>query len=236
MKIEITNLNKSYNGVPVLCDIGLQIQDVSAVGIIGESGCGKSTLLRQLSGIEDPDEGKISINGLSPILDKISFQENIGYVFQQHNLFPHLTIKKNITLILNKVKKLDKAEAEEIANSVLERMYISGEADKLPRQVSGGQAQRGAIARALATNPKLIFLDEPTAALDPVMSNEVLKAVADLKSDGREFIFVTHEISFLKRFADYVVFMKNGRLCEWGEVSCLSEPKTKELEDFLSVH
>lgn len=236
MKLIIDKLNKSYNGSTILSDISIDINNVSSVGIIGESGCGKSTLLRQLAGIENPDSGQILINGVSPITDKSQFQSRIGYVFQKHNLFPHLSVKKNITLILTKSKKMDRHSAEEKADEVLKRMFIEKEADKLPHQISGGQAQRASIARALATDPELIFLDEPTAALDPVLTNEVLKSVESLKNDGKDFIFVTHEISFLKNFADYVIFLKNGSVSEQGYADCLDAPKTKELKEFLKIY
>ncbi len=236
MDIKIKNLTKLYGEQAVLDDISLEITNYTSIGIIGESGCGKSTLLRQLSGIEDPDKGEIAIDGLSPITDKKAFLDSIGVVFQKHNLFPHLTLKKNITLILQKVKKYDKEKAEETATHLLKKLFIENEADKKPHQVSGGQAQRASIARALATDPKLIFLDEPTAALDPLLTDEVLKAVTQLKNEGRNFIFVTHEISFLKEFADYIIFMKNGKICESGDISCLQNPKTRELGEFLRIY
>ncbi len=235
MNIEITNVTKKYGGQTVLDDVSLVLENKSAIGIIGESGCGKSTLLRQLSGIEDPDAGSILINGISPITQKKEFREKIGVVFQKHNLFPHLTVRKNISLILSKIKKIDKATADMTTMTLLKRLYIENEADKKPNEISGGQAQRASIARALATDPQLIFLDEPTAALDPLLTDEVLKAITDLKADGRDFIFVTHEIAFLKEFADYVLFFKNGKIAEHGDKSCLENPKTEELSKFLRI-
>ncbi len=236
MDIKIKNLFKSYQKSDnVLNDINIEIKKVSCVGIIGESGCGKSTLLRQLSGIENPDSGEIVINGVSPIHEKKLFQSKIGIVFQQHNLFPHLSIHKNITLILEKILGESKDSANTRADDVLKQLFIYNEKDKKPSEISGGQAQRAAIARALATKPELIFLDEPTAALDPVLTAEVLKAVTDLKNNGIEFIFVTHEISFLKEFADYIVYLQDGKICEHGDTSCLQNPKTKDLKYFLSI-
>lgn len=236
MKLQIKNLNKTYANTEVLKSINLEIAQASSIGIIGESGCGKSTLLRQLAGIEDPDSGEISINDLSPILEKKEFQEKIGVVFQKHNLFPHLTVRENIMLILQKIKKQDKKEADATVNALLKQLFIENEADKRPNEISGGQAQRASIARALSTNPQLIFLDEPTAALDPLLTDEVLRAVVSLKKEGRDFVFVTHEMGFLKEFADYVIFMKQGKICEHGDQSCLVEPKTKELADFLKIY
>ncbi len=233
MDIKVSNLTKSYQNQEVLKSLNFEIESAPAIGIIGESGCGKSTLLRVLSSIENPDSGMININGLSPIENKKELREKISVVFQKHNLFPHLTIKQNITLILHKIKKIDKNEASNRADELLKQLFIQNEADKKPSEVSGGQAQRASIVRALATNPKLIFLDEPTAALDPILSDEVLKAVLKLKKDGREFIFVTHEISFLKDFADYIIFMKDGKICELGDISVLTNPKTLELKKFL---
>lgn len=235
MILNIKSVFKSYGETSVLKDITLNIDNVSAVGIIGESGCGKSTLLRQLAGIEKPDRGEISINGISPIIQKREFQEKIGYVFQKHNLFPHLTVRKNLSLILEKIKKLDKKTTAQIINTTLKQLHIEGEADKLPNEISGGQAQRASIARALVTDPDLIFLDEPTAALDPILSDEVLQSVKELKNTGREFIFVTHEMSFLREFADYVIFMKQGKIIESGKVECFDNPKTKQLTQFLNI-
>lgn len=236
MKIILNNVSKSYDGKEILKDINICIENTSSLGIIGESGSGKSTLLRQIAGIENPNCGDIIVDDKSPITDKKSFQDEIGYVFQKHNLFPHLTIRQNIMLILEKVKKTDKAEAEKITERVLRQLHLEAVANQKPNQLSGGQAQRASIARALATEPKLIFLDEPTASLDPVLTREVLKAVVDLKQNGRNFIFVTHELNFLKEFADYIIFLKDGEICEHGEVSCLESPKTKELEKFVKTY
>ncbi len=235
MNIRISNLKKIYAAQTVLDDISIQINDKKSIGIIGESGCGKSTLLRQLAGIETPESGEIFIDDLSPIENKKVFREHIGVVFQRHNLFTHLSIKENITLILHKIKKQSKKQADDTAQRLLERLYINEQADKKPHEVSGGQAQRASIARALSTDPELIFLDEPTAALDPLLTQEVLKAVTDLKDDGRNFIFVTHEIEFLKNFADYVIFLKEGKIIEHGPRECLFEPKTVELSKFLRM-
>lgn len=233
MKINLNHISKYYDR-KVLDDITLDIENFHAIGIIGESGCGKSTMLRLLAGMEYPEEGRITINDLK-IEKKTSkdYQREIGYVFQKHNLFPHLSIKDNITLILNKIKKIDKKESEEIAVEMLRKLHLEEEINKKPNRISGGQAQRASIARALATNPKIIFLDEPTAALDPILTSEVLRAIQELKGSGKDFVFVTHEITFLKKFADYVIYMERGKIIEHGEVELLSDPKTKELKNFL---
>ncbi len=236
MDLSIKNLSKSYGSITVLNNINIQLSGYNSIGIVGESGCGKSTLLRQLAGIEVPESGEIVINGLSPIKSTSEFRDKIGVVFQKHNLFPHLTLKKNITVILHRIKKISKANANSKADDILRQLFIENEADKKPHEVSGGQAQRGSIARALATDPELIFLDEPTAALDPILTQEVLKAVTELKKDGRSFIFITHEISFLKSFADYVIFLKNGEVFEHGDINTLQAPRTDELATFLKTH
>lgn len=233
MHLKITNLNKSYKNNNILNNISLDINNVSSIGIIGESGCGKSTLLRQLAGIENPDSGDIIINNISPIGDKLDFQKKIGYVFQKHNLFPHLTIEKNILLILEKIKKIPKQQSEKITKEVLEKLHMLEQANKLPDQVSGGQAQRASIARALSLKPDILFLDEPTASLDPLLTNEVLTSIKELKNTGVEFIFITHEMQFLKEFCDYFIFLKKGQIQEVGSVLELEKPKTKELKNFL---
>ncbi len=236
MNIEIKNLTKLYGQQIVLDNLNLKLANYQAIGIIGESGCGKSTLLRQLAAIEKPEQGQIIINNLSPIDNPQAFRQKIGVVFQKHNLFPHLSIKKNISLILNKIKKYDLQAANHKAEQLLKKLHIENEADKKPHQVSGGQAQRASIARALASDPELIFLDEPTAALDPILSDEVLSAVTLLKQEGRDFIFITHEISFLKEFADYIIFLKDGKIYEHGDISHLKNPTTKALAEFLKIH
>lgn len=236
MKLEINGIYKYYAKNAVLNDLKISLDNVSSLGIIGPSGCGKSTLLRLLSGIENPEYGEIFINGISPITDKKEFQNKIGVVFQQHNLFPHLTIERNITLILEKIRKVDKKVAQVKAVQLLDELFMLEHKSKLPSQLSGGQAQRASIARALATNPELIFLDEPTAALDPQLTYEVLQSVEKLKDKGINFIFVTHEMEFLQNFADHVLFLEQGKILEFGEISHLLQPSTQELRQFLDPH
>ncbi|ONI45323.1 polar amino acid ABC transporter ATP-binding protein [Candidatus Epulonipiscioides gigas] len=236
MKIKIDSITKVYGKTTILDNISLDIDNINSLGIIGESGCGKSTLLRLLSGIEEPEEGEILINDISPIVKKKEFQSKIGVVFQKHNLFPHLSVYNNIALILHKIKKIDKLETDKKINALLKQLRISNEANKKPSEISGGQAQRASIARALSTNPSLIFLDEPTAALDPLMTQEVLKAITSLKKDGRHFIFVTHEMHFLKDFADYFIFLKQGKVIEQGDRALLNNPQSAELKEFLKIY
>lgn len=233
MNLKLNHISKYYDK-KILDDLTLELHDVHAIGIIGESGCGKSTILRLLAGMEYPEEGMIEVN-YQKVERKSSkeYQSKIGYVFQKHNLFPHLSIKDNIVLILNKIKTMEKPEAERIAMEALTKLHLEEQLDKKPNRISGGQAQRASIARALSTDPELIFLDEPTAALDPILTGEVLNAIQELKNTGKDFIFVTHEISFLRGFADYVIFMDKGKIVEHGSIECLSSPKTEQLRSFL---
>lgn len=233
MKLEIVNLKKSYDK-PVLKGIAADVKGKQAIAIIGASGCGKSTLLRLLAGMEQADSGELIVNGIALTKETVkAYQENIGFVFQKHNLFPHLTLKENLTLILSKVKKQPKEQAEKTANELLAKLRLSAQADKLPKHVSGGQAQRAAIARALSTNPDLLLLDEPTASLDPILTHEVLDAITLLKDMGKEFIFVTHEMSFVRKFADYFIFMDEGTILERGDITNLDHPDTEQLLAFL---
>lgn len=236
MKIEIQNLGKQYGNQDILKNLNFSVDHISSLGMIGSSGCGKSTLLRQLAGIEGADQGSITIDGLSPVTDKNVFQEKIAVVFQRHHLFPHLSIEENITLILRKIKKQDKETAQKKALELLTQLRIVEQRHKRPSEISGGQAQRASIARALATDPDLIFLDEPTAALDPQLTYEVLQAVDQLKSTGKQFVFVTHEMKFLRRFADYFIYLNEGEIIEHGAVAQLDQPQSKQLTDFLAPY
>jgi ABC-type polar amino acid transport system ATPase subunit len=230
MKIDIKNLSHTYD-VEVLHEINLKLEGYKSVAIIGVSGSGKSTLLRLLSGLEKPSSGELFINDKSVVTDE--YKKTIGFVFQHHNLFPHLSIIKNITLILEKTRGLSKKEAEKIACKYLTMLKLEDQIHKLPKNVSGGQAQRASIARALSVNPDIIFMDEPTSSLDPILTYEVLTAVKDLRGLGKDFIFVTHVMSFVRDFADYVIFMHEGQIVEQGLPSILKEPKSQALIDFM---
>ena len=235
MRIKLDGLTKYYEKNKILNSISLDIANVKVVGIIGESGCGKSTLLRQLTGIELADEGSITINGTSVNSKTLKiYQEKIGVVFQKHNLFPHLTVSENIILILTKIKGLSKSKAKEKCISVLEEFHLTDQSDKVPSKISGGQAQRASIARAISTEPDLLFLDEPTASLDPLLTKEVLNSIQQLKIDGVEFIFVTHEMDFLTKFADYFIFMDKGSIVEHGSIEKLKTPETEKLKTFVN--
>lgn len=235
MNFSLKNINMSYDR-HILKDINIDVDGYKSIAIIGASGCGKSTLLRLISGIESPDSGNISINGYDISLDtKREFQKHIGYVFQKHNLFPHLSLKHNISLILEKIRGLTKEDAESHADSLLKLLHLDKEKDKLPRHVSGGQAQRASIARALSTKPDILLLDEPTASLDPILTHEVLEAIRELKDIGKDFIFVTHEIGFVESFAEYFIFMDEGKILEHDRIERLKKPRTKKLSKFMDM-
>lgn len=195
MKIEIKNLSHTYD-VEVIKNINLTLEKYKSIAIIGVSGSGKSTLIRMMSGLEQPTIGEVLINGVS-VKDE-EYRRHVGFVFQSHNLFPHLTLKRNISLILEKTRDFSKEDADSTAQKYLELLHLGDQVNKLPKNVSGGQAQRASIARALSINPNIIFLDEPTASLDPILTYEVLTAVQELKGLGKEFVFVTHVMSFVR--------------------------------------
>ena len=230
MKIEINKLTHKYD-VNVLKDLNFILEGYHSIAIIGVSGSGKSTLIRLMSGLETPSNGSIQIND-NPVQDE-EYKKHVGFVFQNHNLFPHLTLKKNITLVLEKTRNKTKEEASQIALKYLNLLHLETQVEKLPKNVSGGQAQRASIARALSIDPKIIFLDEPTASLDPILTHEVLTAVEELKDLGKEFVFVTHVLSFVRDFADYVIYMHDGRIHEHGLPIILDHPNTKELKEFM---
>ncbi|NCN05869.1 MAG: amino acid ABC transporter ATP-binding protein [Spirochaetales bacterium] len=230
MKIDIQNLSHSYD-IQVLHDLNLNLESYKSIGIIGVSGSGKSTMLRIMSGLESPTSGTVRINDSDVTSEE--YRRSVGFVFQSHNLFPHLTLEKNITLILEKTRGMGKKEAQEQACKYLELLHLGDQVHKLPKNVSGGQAQRASIARALSIDPQVIFLDEPTSALDPVLTYEVLSAVKELRSTGKAFVFVSHVMSFVRSFAEYVIFMHDGRIGEMGPPSILDNPSTPELRDFM---
>jgi polar amino acid transport system ATP-binding protein len=230
MKIDIRNITHTYD-VDVLHDISFVLEAYKSVAIIGISGSGKSTLLRLMSGLEKPTSGKIYIddqNVLEP-----DYKKNIGFIFQHHNLFPHLSLEENITLVLEKTRGVDKLTAKETAHKYLSLLHLEDQVYKKPKNVSGGQAQRASIARALSVDPSTIFMDEPTASLDPILTFEVLSAVQELRGLGKNFVFVTHVLSFVRDFADYVIFMNEGQISEHGTPDILDHPRTQALKDFM---
>jgi ABC-type polar amino acid transport system ATPase subunit len=236
--IEIVNVSKWFGKFQVLDKVNETIRRNQVVVICGPSGSGKSTLLKTLNGLEEFQEGDVIIDGTSlkdPDTNLNKLRQKIGMVFQRFELYPHMTAVQNITLAPIKVKKLDKAEADKKAMSLLERVGIAEQANKYPGNLSGGQQQRVAIARALAMEPDIMLFDEPTSALDPEMIKEVLDVMIDLAKSGMTMIVVTHEMGFAKEVADEIIFMDQGRIVERGtDKSFFENPKTDRARDFLN--
>jgi len=237
--LELKSLRKSFASNLVLDDVSINFPAQSATVIIGASGSGKSTLMRCMNLLEELNDGQILLAG-SDIsaygIDLDSVRGQIGSVFQAFNLFPHLTVVENITLAPRLVHSQSKNDAEKSARELLARFGLSEKADEYPNLLSGGQQQRVAIIRAIATNPKLLLLDEVTSALDPVLIAEVLSLIAELKRDGMTMVIATHEMGFAKKIADNVVFLHQGKVHESGTPAEIFEsPKTQELKDFLGA-
>ena len=236
--VTITNLHKSYGDVEVLKGIDMSVAPGEVVCLIGPSGSGKSTLLRCVNLLETPNSGSIEVAGHSvtdPDVDIDAMRRSVGMVFQQFNLFPHLTVLENCTVAQVKVLKRSKAEAKEIALANLEKVGLADKAARHPDQLSGGQQQRVAIARALSMNPALMLFDEPTSALDPETVGDVLSIMRQLAAEGMTMIVVTHEMAFARDVADRVVFMDGGVVVESGDpVEVLSNPQRERTKAFLS--
>ena len=236
--IELKNVNKWFDKFQVLKEINLEVKPKEKIVVCGPSGSGKSTLIRCINRLEEHQEGTIVVDG-NEISENTKNIENIraevGMVFQQFNLFPHLSILDNCSLAPIWVKKLPKKEAEELAMDNLKRVQIEDQATKFPGQLSGGQQQRAAIARALCMEPKIMLFDEPTSALDPEMIKEVLDVMVDLAKGGMTMIVVTHEMGFAKEVADNMIFMDEGRIVERAKTSDFFEdPKSERTKLFLS--
>ena len=233
--LSINNLNVFYESFHAVQDISLSLNEREIVVICGPSGSGKSTLIRAIDGLEKANSGDILINNKLMSEKDVSKNNIFGMVFQQFNLFPHLTIIENITLPLIKVKKFSKSESIEIAEGVLNKVKIIDQKDKYPSKLSGGQQQRCAIARSLAMNPKIMLFDEPTSALDPEMINEVLDVMSDLASTGMTMIIVTHEMGFAKKIANKIIFMDNGEIVESNTPDkFFSNPDKERTKSFLN--
>ncbi len=235
--IDIKNLHKAYGDHEVLKGIDLHINPKEVVVIIGPSGSGKSTLLRCMNLLEEPTSGSVVVDGmkLTDGADINKARQEIGMVFQQFNLFPHMTVLKNITLAPMKVRNISKDEAEKTARELLARVGLADKADAYPPQLSGGQQQRVAIARALAMKPKVMLFDEPTSALDPEMVNEVLDVMKGLANDGMTMAVVTHEMGFAKEVGDRLLFVDGGNILEDGDPEeVFSNPKEERTKLFLS--
>ena len=236
--IEFREVDKFFGDFQVLKDINFSVDEGEVVVVIGTSGSGKSTLLRCINGLEEISSGELIVDGMHVGHDKTNLNKlrtEIGMVFQQFNLYPHMTVAENIKLAPVKVKSVSKTEANERCERLLERVGIPEQANKYPESLSGGQQQRVAIARGLAMEPKIMLFDEPTSALDPEMINEVLEAMADLARGGMTMVVVTHEMGFARRVADRVVFMDEGRIVEAGPPEHFFEnPEHERTKRFLN--
>ena len=236
--VEFQHVNKWYGSLHVLREINLRIEKGEVVVVCGPSGSGKSTLIRCINRLEPIQSGDIFVDGKrlsDPSLDLRALRAEIGFVFQQFNLYPHLPVMENVALAPMKVKNISRAEAETIARKLLERVGIPDKAASFPANLSGGQQQRVAIARALAMQPKIMLFDEPTSALDPEMINEVLEVMTDLARDGMTMVVVTHEMGFARRVAHRVIFMDEGQIIEEGSPQSFFEsPRSPRTKQFLS--
>jgi polar amino acid transport system ATP-binding protein len=237
--IEITEVKKRFGDNEVLKGINIDVEPGEVIAIIGKSGSGKSTLLRCINGLENIDEGSISVAGAQLLPDELHLKAlrlKVGMIFQSFNLFPHLTAGRNVMLSQMVVKKTPRAEAQAMAAKMLERVGLGHKFDAYPDQLSGGQQQRVAIARALAMQPIALLCDEITSALDPELVSEVLAVVKELASEGMTLLMVTHEMRFARDVCSRVVFMHQGRVHEIGPPEeVFSNPKTAELKQFLGV-
>jgi polar amino acid transport system ATP-binding protein len=236
--IEFHKVNKWFGPLHVLTDIDLIIEAGNVVVVCGPSGSGKSTLIRCINRLETIQSGDIIVDSMSlsdAKLDTVRLRTEVGMVFQSFNLYPHMSVLRNITLAPVKVKRMSSSAAEKIAVELLERVGIPDKADAYPANLSGGQQQRVAIARALAMKPKVMLFDEPTSALDPEMINEVLDVMTDLARDGMTMVVVTHEMGFARRVAHRIVFMDQGRIVEANEPEkFFAAPKSPRAQQFLS--
>jgi polar amino acid transport system ATP-binding protein len=236
--IQFRDVNKWFGPLHVLKDITLRVTMGEVVVVCGPSGSGKSTLIRCINRLEPIQEGEIVVDGMpldNPATDITRLRAEVGMVFQQFNLYPHMTALQNITLAPVKVRKQSRGEAERIARDLLVKVGIPEKADNYPAQLSGGQQQRVAIARALAMQPKIMLFDEPTSALDPEMINEVLDVMVNLAREGMTMIVVTHEMGFAKKVAHRIIFMDEGRIIEEGEPQqFFASPKEERTRTFLS--
>jgi polar amino acid transport system ATP-binding protein len=235
--LEISRLRKSFDTEVVLEDISIKVPEHTATVFIGASGSGKSTLLRCINLLEPIDDGVIKLDGMDITNVEINPDEvrrKIGMVFQAFNLFPHMSVLENIILAPVRVQNMSRDEAIDHAQNLLRRFGLIDKANQYPDRLSGGQQQRVAIIRSLALNPRLLLLDEVTSSLDPVLVNEVLKTVRDLKAEGMTMVLATHEMGFAKQVADEVCFLKDGRILEWGPPSqILNQPQKQETQEFL---
>ncbi|MGB6104965.1 MAG: amino acid ABC transporter ATP-binding protein [Pusillimonas sp.] len=236
--VSLDSVHKQFGTNQVLKGVSFEVAKGEVVAIIGQSGSGKSTALRCIARLESIDKGQITVCGhhlAGKSLDLKSLRRDVGIVFQSYNLFPHLTVEKNIKLALKHVRKLGNEQANKIAHDVLAQVGLSEKADSYPEQLSGGQQQRVAIARSLAMAPQVMLFDEVTSALDPQLTGEVLKVIEGLAAEGMTMILVTHEMSFAQKVANKVIYMRDGLVWETGGPEILGQPKTRELQDFVGI-
>jgi polar amino acid transport system ATP-binding protein len=237
--IAVTNVRKRFGDNEVLKGIDLNVEAGEVIAIIGKSGSGKSTLLRCINGLETINSGSITVGGAQLLMDDLHLRAlrlKVGMIFQQFNLFPHLTAGRNVMLSPMIVKKMPEAEAKILARKMLDRVGLGQKYDAHPDQLSGGQQQRVAIARALAMQPEALLCDEITSALDPELVNEVLAVVGELAAEGMTLMMVTHEMRFAREVCDRVVFMHLGRVHESGAPEdVFANPRTPELQQFLGI-
>jgi polar amino acid transport system ATP-binding protein len=234
--VNLEGVHKSFGSLNVLKGVSFQVKKGEVVAIIGRSGSGKSTALRCINRLEAIDRGHIEVCGHrvhDPALDLRSLRRDVGIVFQSYNLFPHLTVEENITLAPRAAKGKSRAQALELAATVLRQVGLADKAQAYPEQLSGGQQQRVAIARSLAMEPHVMLFDEVTSALDPQLTGEVLKVIEDLAAGGMTMVLVTHEMAFARKVADTVIFMHEGRIWETGTGDMLLNPQTAELQQFV---
>ncbi|WP_431027851.1 amino acid ABC transporter ATP-binding protein [Lysinibacillus sp. LZ02] len=235
--IKVENLHKYFGKLEVLKGIDYEIKEKEVVCVIGPSGSGKSTFLRCLNLLEEVTDGAIYIEGVKindPKTNINDIRTEVGMVFQQFNLFPHMTVLDNITMAPMQIRKMSKAAAEKLALELLDKVGLRAKADNFPQQLSGGQQQRVAIARALAMKPKVILFDEPTSALDPEMVNEVLDVMKDLAKEGMTMVVVTHEMGFAREVGDRVLFMDGGYIVEEGHPDdVFGNPQNERTKAFL---
>jgi polar amino acid transport system ATP-binding protein len=234
--VALHDVHKSFGPLKVLDGVSFDVNRGQVTAIIGRSGSGKSTALRCIDRLEIIDKGEIVVCGhrvSDPHIELRKLRLDVGIVFQSYNLFPHLTIMENITLAPRAAKRIGRSEARQLAEDVLRRVGLEDKAHSYPEQLSGGQQQRAAIARSLAMQPKVMLFDEVTSALDPELTGEVLKVIADLAAGGMTMIMVTHEMAFARNVADQIIFMHRGKVWETGGADILTGPASPELRQFI---
>ncbi len=237
MRLEVKKLSKTFNGHVGLKDASFEIPDCRTIAVLGASGSGKSTLIRLLAGLEIPEEGSIAVDGNLIVFEEsflLPYRKTIGVVFQSYNLFPHLTLLQNIKLPLQRVHGLTPQAATVKAMEYLTRFGLNEHAMKKPYELSGGQRQRASIVRAVATNVQTLLFDEPTSALDPLMTSEVLDLILELQKEGKGIILVSHNMGFVKKIADWVVFLDKGTVLEAAPTQqFFSAPMTEQAQRYV---